>query len=172
MLTRLYHDCVDNVTMAELARSLSLGDALIVQENTDLANNDKVLADALEALIGAIWCDGGYQEARHVVLSLWQNKLANSDLVEKDAKSLLQEYGLKYFAALPAYMVTDRKGPDHMPEFTVTVTLDQNSVAASGRSRRMAEQQAAEAWLGQYAEHHMPLKSSSPRSISRKDQAQ
>ncbi len=63
-----------------------------------------------------------------------------SDLVEKDAKSLLQEYGLKHFAVLPVYMVTDRKGPDHMPEFTVTVTLDQHSVAASGRSRRMAEQ--------------------------------
>lgn len=173
VLTRLYHDCVDNVTMAELARSLSLGDALIVQENTDLANNDKVLADALEALIGAIWCDGGYQDARRVVLSLWQDKLAKSDLVEKDAKSLLQEYGLKYFAILPFYMVTDRKGPDHMPEFTVTVTLDQHSVAASGRSRRMAEQQAAKAWLDQHAEHDVPSKSSSsPRSISRKDQTQ
>ncbi|MDG2467278.1 MAG: ribonuclease III [Alphaproteobacteria bacterium] len=152
VLTRLYHDCVDNVMMTEQARALSLGDALLVQENTGLATNDKVLADALEALIGAIWRDGGYDEARRVVLSIWQDKLANSHEVEKDAKSLLQEYGLKHFAHLPEYAVTDRKGPDHQPEFTVTVTLDQYSAEAKGGSRRLAEQHAAHAWLDQYAQ--------------------
>ncbi len=152
VLTRLYHDCVDNVMMTEQARALSLGDALLVQENTGLATNDKVLADALEALIGAIWRDGGYDEARRVVLSIWQDKLANSHEVEKDAKSLLQEFGLKHFTHLPEYAVTDRKGPDHQPEFTVTVTLDQYSAEAKGGSRRQAEQHAAQAWLDQYAQ--------------------
>lgn len=165
VLTRLYHDCVDNVTMAELARQLSLGNALLVQENTDLANTDKVLADALEALIGAIWRDGGYSEASRVVLSIWQKKLTSGFKVEKDAKSRLQEYALKHFAVLPEYEVIHITGPSHQPEFTVAVNLDDLSSDAIGSSRRQAEQNAADAWLNEHAKT-----SSSKISSSKKEQ--
>ncbi|MBL6782743.1 MAG: ribonuclease III [Alphaproteobacteria bacterium] len=164
VLTRFYHDCIDNITMTELARQLSLGQALWVQPNTDLANTDKVLADALEALIGAIWRDAGYDAAKRVVLSLWKDKLATRPQLEKDAKSRLQEYALKHFSVLPEYSIVDRTGPDHAPQFTVAITLNDQSIEAKGSSRRLAEQHAAAAWLDEFS-HSLKL-SAKPSSAT------
>ena len=75
-LTRRYADCVENARLAKIARELEIGGALVVQHNTSLADKDKVLADALEALIGAIWRDGGIDAARLVIFKIWGDLIA------------------------------------------------------------------------------------------------
>ena len=167
VLTRFYHDCVDNFTMTELARQLSLGQALLVQPNTDLANTDKVLADALEALIGAIWRDAGYDEAKRVVLSIWDEKLATRQQLEKDAKSRLQEYALKHFSVLPEYSIVARTGPAHAPEFTTAIMLNGQSIEAKGSSRQLAEQHAAAAWLDKHGHSDKPLAKPSAKALAK-----
>lgn len=142
LLTRRYAECVENAALARIARDLGIGPALAVQPNTSLADTDKVLADALEALIGAIWRDGGMEAVRPVILAIW-GELMEGGGHGKDAKSRLQEFALEKKMGLPAYAVLDRKGPDHAPEFIVSVSVKGTSAEATGPTKRQAEQRAA-----------------------------
>ncbi|XDZ64756.1 ribonuclease III [Alphaproteobacteria bacterium LSUCC0684] len=142
-LTRRYADCVENSRLARIARDLEIGRFLKVQPNTNLAETDKVLADALEAVIGAIWRDGGMEAASGVIASIWGDMITGEATVAKDNKTRLQEYALDRKMGLPKYAIIDRTGPDHEPIFTVSVTLGEASLTATGMSKRSAEQQAA-----------------------------
>ena len=148
MLTGRYHECVSNRTLARVARGIGLGEALDAQPGTGLADTDRVLADALEAVIGAIWRDGGMGAVRPVILDLLGGTLEGGDGA-KDSKSLLQEYALERKLGLPAYGIVGREGPDHSPEFTVSVQLGEHRAEASGPSKRHAEQKAAALLLGE-----------------------
>jgi len=142
-LTRRYADCVENSRLARIARDLDIGKFLKTQPNTSLSETDKVLADALEAVIGAIWRDGGMDAARRVITSIWGDMILGEATVAKDNKTRLQEYALDHKLGLPKYTIVDRKGPDHEPTFTVSVALDGEVVVATGMSKRGAEQKAA-----------------------------
>jgi ribonuclease-3 len=146
LLTRRYAECVENAALARVARDLGIGPALRVQPNTNLAETDKVLADALEAMIGAIWRDGGMAAVRPVILSIWGN-LMETCSTRKDSKSALQEYALERKMGLPVYEVVDRSGPDHAPQFVIAVSLGEWRLEAKGASKRQAEQQAASLML-------------------------
>ena len=146
LLTRRYAECVENAALARVARDLGIGPALRVQPNTNLAETDKVLADALEAMIGAIWRDGGMEAVRPVILSIWGN-LMETGSTRKDSKSALQEYALERKMGLPVYEVVDRSGPDHAPQFVIAVSLGEWRLEAKGASKRQAEQQAASLML-------------------------
>lgn len=142
-LTRRYAECVENAALARIARDLGVGPALRVQPETNLADTDKVLADALEALMGAIWRDGGMEAVQPVILSIWDNLIVGTAEARKDSKSQLQEYALKHKLGLPEYTIADRQGPSHAPEFTIRLCLDGRVLEAKGTSKRQAEQKAA-----------------------------
>ena len=146
LLTRRYAECVENAALARVARDLGIGPALRVQPNTNLAETDKVLADALEAMIGAIWRDGGMAAVRPVILSIWGN-LMETGSTRKDSKSALQDSALERKMGLPVYDVVVRSGPDHAPQFVIAVSLGEWRLEAKGASKRQAEQQAASLML-------------------------
>ena len=141
-LTDRYHECVSNRTLARQARAIGLGEALETQPGTSLADTDNVLADALEAVIGAVWRDGGMEAVRPVLLNLWGGIIEGGG-GGKDGKSRLQEYALERKLGYPDYALVDQRGPDHAPEFRVAVRLGGHEAEATGASKQQAEQKAA-----------------------------
>ena len=150
-LTRRYADCVENTRLAEIARALDLAPALETMPNTAEAKTDKVLADALEALMGAIWRDGGIEAVRPVILGIWSDLLNEGTNKIKDSKSQLQEYAMEHKLPMPQYRMVERSGPDHAPRFIIAVSFDGQTTEAAGTSKRQAEQEAARQMLAQIA---------------------
>ena len=105
---------------------------------------DKIVSDACEALIGAIFYDQGIKIVEKFILDLWSNNIYNSVETKVDAKTKLQEYSLKKFKILPIYKILSTRGPKHKPLFNVSVKIKNNiSVEGSGLSKKEAEQNAA-----------------------------
>ena len=148
-LTLMRASLVNTAALAELARGIDLGAFVRLGEGarkTGVANRDSVLADALEALIGAIVCDGGFEAATALALRLFEHRLhslGDDDL--RDAKTRLQEYLHARRLPLPKYEVTGTEGRAHTPVFFVACSIDQLGIraAATGGSRRAAEKVAA-----------------------------
>jgi ribonuclease III len=148
VLTPMRGRYVSEVALATVARSLDLGRFLALapgEEGTGGRDRPSNLADAFEAVVGAVYLDGGYEAARgfvetHVLDS--PEIAATAD--EVDPKSALQELVLASIHELPEYAVIDRTGPDHMPTFTVEVRVRGEAVGvASGCSKKLAEREAA-----------------------------
>ena len=149
-LTRLRATLVRRETLAGLARGLKLGDFLELgsgELKSGGFDRDSILADSLEAIIGAIYKDGGLDAARQTVLRLYASVLRDIDpqAILKDPKTRLQEILQGNRKPLPTYTVVNVKGEAHNQEFTVqcdVVGLDIPLVGV-GSSRRKAEQEAA-----------------------------
>ena len=105
---------------------------------------DKIVSDACEALIGAIFYDQGIKIVEKFILDLWSKNISNSVETKVDAKTKLQEYSLKKFKILPIYKILSTRGPKHKPLFNVSVKIKNNKyVEGSGLSKKEAEQNAA-----------------------------
>lgn len=150
LLTRLRSYLVKESTLAEIARELNLGTYLrlgIGEKKTGGDDRDSLLADAMEAMIAAIYLDGGMEACANCVLHWYQSrlqKIASNDFCT-DPKSMLQEMVQSKYKALPIYRLASRKGSDHEQHFImhcVTPLLDY-PVSGEGTSRRRAEQDAA-----------------------------
>ncbi|OLP58593.1 ribonuclease III [Xaviernesmea oryzae] len=103
-----------------------------------------IRADVVEALIAAIYLDGGLEAARGFVLAHWEDRAVKAEGARRDAKTELQEWAHARFAVTPHYRVDDRSGPDHDPRFTVTVEIAGVAPETGvDRSKRAAEQVAA-----------------------------
>ncbi|WP_414462138.1 ribonuclease III [Hyphomicrobium sp. DY-1] len=150
-LARRYNRLVRGEACAKVARSIDLGVHLILSESeADSGGRNKttILADAAEALLGAVFIDGGFDKARAVVTKLWQDQSEPVPEVTVDAKSALQEWAQGQGLALPRYTVVARNGPDHAPRFTAEVLIAGRAPAqGEGASKRIAEQAAASALL-------------------------
>ena len=150
-LARRYNRLVRREACAEVAVALDLGRHLVLSEGeADSGGRAKltILADACEALLGAVFLDKGFEAARKVVQRLWQPRMGNEARDRPDPKSALQEWAQGLGLVIPVYVVTDRKGPDHAPHFTAEVRLPGRKAAAGeGTSKRLAEQSAATAFL-------------------------
>lgn len=151
-LARVYNRLVRGGTCAEVARSLDLGPSLVLSESeASSGGRDKetILADACEALLGAIFLEAGYDKARAIVRRHWGGKLDGSPAAETaDAKSALQEWAQGQGLDLPQYEEVAREGPDHAPRFTAEVRIKGKKPArGEGASKRAAEQAAATALL-------------------------
>ena len=150
-LARRYNRLVRGEACAKVARAIGLGAHLILSESeADSGGREKttILADAIEALLGAVFLDGGFEKARTVVRKLWQEQSDQVPDSTVDAKSELQEWAQGMGLALPKYIVVSRKGPDHAPHFTAEVTITGRKPAqGEGASKRIAEQAAATALL-------------------------
>ena len=105
---------------------------------------DKIMGDCLEAIIGAIYLDGGIKSAETFVLNFWKQYLENSILPLIDAKTQLQEYSLKKFKELPKYTFYKKTGPQHKPMFKTDVQIpNSKKVIGTGTSKKNAQQNAA-----------------------------
>lgn len=149
-LTRLRASLVKKETLAALARDLDLGSYLRLGEGELKSggyDRDSILADALEAIFGAICKDSSVTEAMRVILHLYHDKLAGLDphSIPKDPKTQLQEYLQKLSLPTPTYLVRDVTGEPHNQNFVVEchVTVLDRPVRGEGSSRRHAEQEAA-----------------------------
>lgn len=140
-----YHACADAARAAGLAEALRL-DASATKVGA--RDNDRVLGDACEALIAALYRDGGIDKARAFVLAFWKEKLADLDAPAKDPKTLLQEWAMAKGLPLPEYVTVKQEGPSHDPTFTIEVRLPgvQPQSARAG-SKREAEKDAAQKML-------------------------
>jgi ribonuclease-3 len=149
-LSRLRAKLVKEASLAEIATELHLGDALKLGEGELKSagwRRPSILADALEAIVGAVYLDGGFDAAQKVVALLYREKLGTIDpkSIDKDAKSQLQEYLQSKKMDLPEYQVVSIEGEAHAQTFTVQCFIKklQLTTTGVGTSRRVAEQQAA-----------------------------
>ncbi len=134
-------------TLSVIARSLGLGHCLIMghgEEQTGGREKPSILADAMEAVLAAVYVDGGYEAARDVIRRLFAD---DENLIAwrgHDDKSALQEYTQAHGLELPAYEVIAQEGPDHDRRFTVRVSiLGKPTATGTGGSKKAAEQAAA-----------------------------
>jgi len=138
---------VDGKTLSHIARSIELGNCLRVSmgSNTDpLVEQDAVLADAMEAIFGAIYLDAGLSAVQPVIEKIWSPLINAETTPPIDAKSKLQEWAQGRHMKLPDYRIQDQTGPDHAPEFKIKVVLEDGRFSiGSGKSKRIAEQNAA-----------------------------
>jgi ribonuclease-3 len=150
-LARLYNRLVRGGTCAEIARELNLGQALVLSESEEGSggrDKETILADACEALLGAIFLEAGFEKVRDVVRVHWSTRLATAPAEVGDAKSALQEWAQGQGLDLPRYVEVERLGPDHAPRFTAEVSIKGRKAArGEGASKRAAEQAAAAALL-------------------------
>lgn len=156
-LSRLRANLVRQESLYQLAQSLSLGDFLRLGEGelkSGGARRPSILADALEAIFGAIWLDAGYDVASAIIVRLYAEKL--SAIVPgqpiKDAKTRLQEALQGKRMPLPRYSLTGAEGEAHAQQFEITCEIDTLNIRTqgSGGSRRAAEQIAAERALEKF----------------------
>ena len=134
-------------TCAEVATELGLGEALIAgggKEQRRALQTRNVLGDACEAVIAAIFLDGGMEAARRFVSAHWRDRMLNLRGPRQDAKTALQEWAQRLGKGTPNYALVDRRGPDHASTFAVSVNVAKTDPGVGeGRSRREAEQAAA-----------------------------
>lgn len=151
-LSRIRAELVKKNTLADIARELELGDILILGAGESKSGGkarDSILADALEALVSAIYLDAGLQDCRTEVLRWYGSRLsqlvANESLPDKDAKTRLQEFLQAKKLSLPDYVLSELEGKDHEQLFTITCKIEllKTEVEGKGSNRREAEQEAA-----------------------------
>ena len=120
---------------------------VIKTNNSAKTNNNiesKIISDACEAIIGAIFLEHGINVAEKTILNLWSKDLKNSVETQIDAKTRLQEYSLKEFKVLPIYKLIESKGPNHKPTFKIQVKIKNTQAELGhGSSKKIAEQNAA-----------------------------
>ncbi|MFV0423271.1 ribonuclease III [Oleidesulfovibrio sp.] len=148
-LTRMRARLVSKPSLAELAKELELEKCLQLgrgEESQGGRTRSSVLSDAFEAVLGAVFLDGGYSAASNSILHILRNRWPQDAEAtrSKDSKSLLQELTQKLFKERPVYTLLGSNGPEHEKIFTIQLTLpDGRSVETEGQSVKRAEQQAA-----------------------------
>ncbi|MCF6315839.1 MAG: ribonuclease III [Marinosulfonomonas sp.] len=136
---------------ADVAREFDLGAVLKLGRSEMLSGGrrkEALLADAMEAVISAVYLDGGFEAAKALVLRLWGKRVSAVEADARDAKTALQEWAQARKLAPPAYVETGRSGPDHAPVFTIEARLENGAAqTATANSKRQAEQAAAKVLL-------------------------
>lgn len=146
-LAKRHSALVQGRMLTIIAGVLSLGDYLILSESerqSGGAENENILSDAMEALLGAIFLDGGLDPAREVILRLWGDNIATLNEANQDSKTELQEWLQARGLPLPEYEIVGRSGPDHAPTFEIEVRVSgYDPITVEGSSRRQGEKTAA-----------------------------
>jgi ribonuclease-3 len=136
-------------TLSKVATHMSIPSVLKYSRATE-ANTTQwmtFLSDACEALIGAIYYDGGLEEANKLIRKFWKPMLNEQGAAAKDYKTQLQEFAQSTFKTLPTYKIIQQTGPSHNPEITVECTVKKTQVSAKGSSKKMAENDCAQRML-------------------------
>lgn len=134
-----------------VAKNLKIDDFVILGTNeskSGLNKNTTILGDVCEALIAALFLDGGMEVAKPFILKYWNDQIKSNQPHKQDAKTALQEWAQKQKLSLPVYKVSQTIGPAHAPSFTIEMRVGSHGVsAANGQSKRIAEQKAAYEFL-------------------------
>ena len=143
ILDKKFASLVNKKTCVEIAKKIELSKYVLTFNKKNIIE-DKVLADSLEALMGSVYLEKGFNSVEKVVLTLWSDHIKNSIITQIDAKTKLQEFSLKKYKKLPSYKLISNTGPRHKPLFKVGVKLiDTKLYIAEGKSKKDAEQNAA-----------------------------
>ena len=141
---------VNKKTCLKISKKLNFEKYLILGEtykNTKIVE-DKILSDAVEALIGAIFLDLGFTVVERFILLKWKNELNKSSITVVDSKTKLQEYSLKNYKILPVYKILKQQGPKHNPSYKVGVKIKTSKqYFGNGKSIKIAQQNAAKSLL-------------------------
>ncbi|GLQ18207.1 ribonuclease III [Maritalea porphyrae] len=150
-LSRALNSVVRKESCAEVARKLDVGPALILGQSeakTGGAGKEAILGDVCEAIIGALYVDGGLETARAFIENRFSKFIKAGTEGRGDAKTSLQEWAQSRGLSLPSYVEVAREGPDHAPEFTIEVRIEKHDPAtSSGKSKKFAEHEAATKFL-------------------------
>lgn len=150
-LSRTLNSVVRKESCADVARNLKFGDAMHLGDSEARAGGAKkeaILADVCEAIIGAVYLDGGLEKAHTFITSAFGKHLSNSDAGRADAKTTLQEWAQARGLEPPTYSEVGRTGPDHAPVFHMEVSIEGfENASARGPSKKTAEHQVAELFL-------------------------
>jgi ribonuclease-3 len=153
-LARRHAHLVARPLLAEVADRLGVADQLSVAPNEARAGVSQlatVLADAMEAVIGAVYLDGGLEPARKLVRDAWESAMAAQIIPPTDPKTALQEWLGARGQPLPVYVVASQEGPPHAPRFVVTVDAAGHRGTGAAGSKQAAERAAAAALMGMIA---------------------
>jgi ribonuclease-3 len=138
---------VQGEVIAEIAAEIRLGDHVIIsagERNAGAAESENILSDALEALLGAVYLDGGLAPCQTLIANLWNTRLDNMKTPPQHPKARVQEWAQGRGLPLPVYKIVDRTGPDHAPVFSIELSVEGfDPVMGQGRSRPAAEKDAA-----------------------------
>jgi ribonuclease III len=136
---------------AQMGEAMGLADFIVMgatEKRTGIHKTMSVLGDVVEAVIGAIYIDGGFTAARDVILKFWSEVLQRRDSADKDAKTFVQEWALGRKLSLPRYNLASRTGPEHKPVFTVELQVDKKEPAqGQGSTKQAAEMDAAKVFI-------------------------
>ena len=146
ILDKKFASLVNKRKCLEIAKKIELEKYILIfnPKNKKIVIEDKIVADCLEALIGAVYLDKGLNFTEKFVLNLWSEHIKASVVTQVDAKTKLQEYSLKIFKVLPIYKLISNTGPRHKPLFKVAAKLkDTKFFIGEGVSKKDAEQNAA-----------------------------
>ncbi len=150
-LHRRHASLVRKETCAEIGVELGIGEALLLDDGEANAGGRMkatILGDACEAVIGAVYRDGGLEPARDLIRRYWQKRMERDHQPRRDAKSTLQEWAQAQGRDVPRYQVVEELGPPHAPRFRISVTVEGHEPSiGEGSSKRDAEQAAAAALL-------------------------
>ena len=150
-LTKIFHRLVSGETCAEVGEAIDLQSYLFLDssmEKNKRGSYDKSVADAVEAVIAAIYRDGGYEQARRFIGRHWIMELVEREISQQNPKTRLSDWCGAHRAPYAVYDVLERAGPDHEPVFTVRATVEgKGSAVEKGRSRQEAEMAAADRLL-------------------------
>lgn len=148
-----FNALVRKETCADVAREIDLGQVLKLGRSEMISGGRRkqaLLGDGIEAVIAAVYLDGGFDAARDMVLRLWGRRVKTVKEDARDAKTALQEWAQARGFSPPKYVQTERSGPDHAPIFTIAAQLENGEQAsATANSKRNAEQAAATKLLAQ-----------------------
>ena len=146
IIDKKFANLVNKKTCTEIAKKLNIRKFLYLGSSYKNLNRstDKIVSDTLEALVGAIYLDGGLNLAEKFILNYWENYINKSIITIVDPKTKLQEYSLKKFKELPRYSFFKKAGPQHNPIFKTEVEIPHSKkIIGMGASKKKAQQNAA-----------------------------
>ncbi len=147
IIDKKFANLVNKKTCANIANTLNLKRFIYLgasHKNLD-RSGDKILSDCLDAIVVAIYTDGGIKSSEKFILNSWNSFIDKSDITLIDPKTRLQEFSLKKFKILPKYTFFKKSGPQHKPSFKTEVQIpDSKKIIGTGSSKKKAQQNAAE----------------------------
>ena len=146
IIDKKFANLVNKKTCTEIAKKLSLKKYIYIgtsHKNLE-RSTDKIISDCLEAIVGAIYIDGGLKSSEKFILNFWEPFIDKSIVTLIDSKTKLQEYSLKKFKSLPKYTFFKKSGPQHKPIFKTQVEIpNSKKIIGIGSSKKNAQQNAA-----------------------------
>ncbi len=146
IIDKKYANLVNKKTCVDIAKKIDLKRYIyLAPSHKNLErSSDKIISDCLEAIVGAIYLDGGLKTAEKFILFYWDNYIDKSIITIIDSKTKLQEYSLKKFKKLPKYTFSKKSGPQHKPIFKTEVEIPESKkITGIGTSKKNAQQNAA-----------------------------